>query len=432
MKTIGLEIKELAMKLFPICRSITGSGVRETLDILGEICSIKKYEVPTGTQVFDWEIPKEWNIKDAWIKDEAGNKIVDFNENNLHIVGYSTPVNGVVEADELLEHLYSLPDQPNVIPYVTSYYKERWGFCVTNKMKEEIKKRRGSYHVYIDSKLENGSLTYGEIILPGESNEEILLSTYICHPSMANNELSGPCVLIYLAKWLSALVRRKYTYRIVFVPETIGSITYLSKNLDHMKKYVVAGFNLTCIGNEDAFSYIPSRYGNTLADKVALNVLRNSRKQFHEYTFLDRGSDERQYCAPGVDLPVCSVTKTKYGEYPEYHTSADNMDFITSKALQESFEFYQRCIQILENNQRYKINCFCEPQLGKRGLYPTESFKGSANSVKVMMDFIAYADGKNDIIDISNLIHADAITLVDIADKLKKNNLLEEVENESE
>lgn len=419
----GKEIYSLIGRLFPICRSITGDGVRESLLILKEVCPVLNiYEVPSGTHVFDWTIPKEWNVHDAYIEDESGNKIVDFKENNLHIMGYSIPVDMVVTLDELQQYLYSLPEQPDVIPYVTSYYKERFGFCISDNFRKQLKP--GNYHIYINTELKDGSLTYGEIILPGETEQEIFLSTYICHPSMANNELSGPCVAIYLAKWISNFKNRRYTYRIIFIPETIGSITYLSRNLEQMKKNIVAGFNLTCIGNEDVFSYMPSRYGNTLADKVALNVLGYNCPDYNKYSYLERGSDERQYCSPGVDLPVCSIMRSKYGEYPEYHTSADNMNFITPMALEGSFEIYKQCIIALENNYKYKINCLGEPQLGKRGLYPTISTKTSGKTVRNMMNVIAYMDGNNDVIDLSNITSVPITEVLDIIDRLSNVGLI--------
>lgn len=380
-------------------------------------------EVPSGTQVFDWSVPKEWNIRDAWIKDSKGNKILDFKDNNLHVVGYSLPVNKKVNLEELKTIIYTQPEQPDAIPYVTSYYKERYGFCMTQNQKNNLKE--DNYHIFIDSELKDGSLTYGEIIIPGDSNKEVFLSTYVCHPSMANNELSGPAVAIYLAKWLKSLPIRRYTYRIIFIPETIGSITYLSQNLEHLKKRVIAGFNISCVGDNRTFSYVASRYGNTLADKVAKNVLRFYYPEYKEYSFLKRGSDERQYNAPGVDLPVCAICRSKYGEYPEYHTSKDNLDFISPEGLAGSFDVYKQCIIALENNYKYKVKVLCEPQLGKRGLYPTISQKGSSKVVKTMTDFIAYADGNNDLIDIGNIIGVPVEELVPIIKNLIDNDLIE-------
>ena len=421
---LGLQMHQLMARLFPICRSITGDGVRETLRIISDIIPLTIQEVPTGTAAFDCAVPKEWNIRDAYIADENGNKIVDFRKNNLHVVGYSVPVDKWITLPELQEHLYSLPEQPNAIPYVTSYYKERWGFCISHD--ERAKLKDGKYHVYINSTLEEGSLTYGECLLKGETEQEVFLSTYVCHPSMANNEMSGPVVTAFIAKWLLSLPR-KYTYRIIFIPETIGSITYLSRNLDTMKKNVLAGFNISCVGDDRAYSYVASRYENTLADKVASNVLSLKHPKFIKYSFLDRGSDERQYCSPGVDLPLVTLSRSKYGEYPEYHTSLDNLDIVTPEGLLGGYELIQDCINIIENNRVFRVNCYGEPQLGKRGLYPNLSTKNSGASVETMMDFIAYADGNNDLLQISNIIRKPVREIVPIAEKLLEAGLLEEV-----
>ena len=422
---IGNEMHTLCNKLFPICRSITGNGVRETLRVLQNICpAMTLHEVPTGTQVFDWIVPKEWNIRDAWIKNSKGEKILDFTKSNLHVMGYSIPVNQKVTLEELLPLIHTQPDQPDAIPYVTSYYKERYGFCMSQEQKDAL--QEDTYHIYIDSDLKDGSLTYGEILISStEGNkDEIFLSTYVCHPSMANNELSGPAVTIYLAKWLWEKKHRRYNYRIIFIPETIGSITYLSQHLPEMKKNIRAGFNISCVGDDRTYSYVASRYGKTLADKVAKNVLSFHYPEYKHYSFLQRGSDERQYNAPGVDLPVCAVCRSKYAEYPEYHTSKDNMRLISPTGLQGAYEVYRDMIEALEYNHKYQIQCLGEPQLGKRGLYPTVSQKGGYDSVKSMTDFIAYADGMNDLIDISNIIKAPMERLVTVIEKLQEANLI--------
>ena len=418
------EMYELCERLFPICRSITGDGVRKTLQMLVEVYGneINIHEVPTGTKVFDWTVPKEWNIKEAYIENSKGQRVIDFKNNNLHVVGYSLPVDKFVDLQELKSVVYTQPDQPDAIPYVTSYYKECYGFCMSQNQLDKLPE--DTYHIVIDSELKEGSLTYGEIIIPGDTEEEVFLSTYICHPSMANNELSGPVVATFLAKWLNSLVKRRYTYRIIFIPETIGSITYLSKNLQYLKEHVIAGFNLSCVGDNRTFSYVESRYGKTLADKAAKNVLSFYYPDYKTYSFLKRGSDERQYNAPGVDLPVCAICRSKYGEYPEYHTSKDNLELISPEGLLGAYEVYQQCILSLENNYSYKINVLCEPQLGKRGLYPTTSQKGTYDAVKVMIDFIAYADGSNDLIDISNIIGVPVNELLTVIEKLEKVDLL--------
>lgn len=427
----GQDIYNLCAELFPICRSITGNGVRKTLSILRTVVpEMVLYEVPSGTKVFDWTVPKEWNIHDAWIKDSTGKKIVDFKKLNLHVVGYSIPIDKKVDLEELKQIVFTQPEQPDVIPYVTSYYKERYGFCMSQNEKDRL--LEDTYHIYIDSELKMGSLTYGEILVPSTEGhkEEVFLSTYICHPSMANNELSGPAVTIYLAQWLLKKKVRRYNYRIIFIPETIGSITYLAQanHLDGMKKYVQAGFNISCVGDDRTYSYIASRHGSTLADRVAKNVLSFAYPGYKAYTFLQRGSDERQYNAPGVDLPVCAVCRSKYGEYPEYHTSKDDMGLISPSGLAGAYEVYCQCIEVLEHNHRYQSQCLCEPQLGKRGLYPTLSQKGQYEAVRKMMNFLAYADGNHDLIEISNIIGVSVKELIPMVEELKEAALIKAVD----
>ena len=298
------------------------------------------------------KLPEEWHVNEAYIIDPEGKKICDFSKNNLHLVGYSSPFRGKMQLNDLQKYLHSLPDQPNAIPYITSYYERKWGFCLTQKQRDDL--IEGQYEVMIDSKIFKGQLNYGELILPGKSEKEVFLSTYICHPSMANNELSGPTVLTFLAKWLSELKNRNYTFRLIFIPETIGSISYLSKNLEYLKK-VIAGFNISCVGDERSYSYLPSRNGNTISDKVAKHVLKWTDPNYKIYSWLDRGSDERQYCAPGVDLPIASILRTKYGEYPEYHTSLDNLDeVVTPKGLDGGYWILRRAIEALKKYILYK------------------------------------------------------------------------------
>lgn len=419
----GKEMYALAQRMFPICRSITGNGVRQTLTIIKEwIPDLEICEVPTGTEVFDWTVPKEWNITEAYIENGNGERIIDFKNSNLHVLGYSVPVDCYVSKEELLSHVYVEEAQPDVIPYVTSYYKERWGFCMTKNQRDALEE--GTYHCVIKSTLTQGSLTYAEAVIPGKTSEEILLSTYVCHPSMANNELSGPVVQTYLYQWLKQQKNLHYTYRFVFIPETIGSITYISKNLIHMKEHIKAGFLLSCVGDERAYSYIPTRKGGTLADKVALKILQEKHPEFVRYTFMDRGSDERQYNAPGVDIPVCGICRSKYGVYPEYHTSLDNMDLITPAGLQGSYELMTDMITLLEYNRYYKIECLCEPQLGKRGLQATISQKGTYGGVLTLRDLIAYSDGESDLIDISETIHVPVEVLYPMVDQLLEQGLL--------
>lgn len=426
----------LAKELFPICRSITGNGVRKTLKILQrENPELVINEIPSGVQVFDWVIPKEWNIEDAWVKDNKGNKIIDFNETNLHVMGYSVPVHKTVSLKELLGVIYTEPDQPDVIPYVTSYYKERYGFCISENQKKKIVSDYNEsdlFEICIDSSLKDGSLTYGEFVLEPTGIaqkeycdiKEIFFSTYICHPSMANNELSGPCLATVLIKWLKSLPVRKNRYRFVFVPETIGSIAYLSRNYKELQKNVIAGFNLTCVGDDRSYSYMPTAYGDTLSDKVMKNVLHFHFPEYKTYSFLESGSDERRYNAPGIDLPVVCFCRTIHGMYPEYHTSADNLSIISPSGLQGSFDVVRKCIVALEWNKKYRITTLCEPQLGKRGLYPNLSRKGQYDDVLKLKNLISYLNGKNDLIDISNIIDVPVDEILDWLDKLIKNNLL--------
>ncbi|MBU1109291.1 MAG: DUF4910 domain-containing protein [Candidatus Riflebacteria bacterium] len=420
----GSGMYELARRLFPINRSITGNGVRETLSILKEyLPELSIHEIPSGTKAFDWEIPREWNVKEAFIENDRGERIVCFKKCNLHLVGYSTPVDRVVTLDELKKHVYVQAEQPDVIPYVTSYYHDRFGFCMSKNQLDSL--APGNYRMFIDSELKPGSMTYGELIIPGQTTQEVFFSTYVCHPSMANNELSGPCVVAALGQWLASLPSRRYTYRLIFIPETIGSLAYLSKNLEALKKNVIAGFVVTCVGIDGDYSYIASRYGNTLADKVLTSILSFHDPEYITYSFLKRGSDERQYCAPGIDLPLCVFCRVKFAEYPEYHTSADNLDLISPDGLHGSLEVLRKCVIALENNRYFKMRCLGEPQLGKRGLYPNISQKGSYDGVAAMMNFIAYADGTNDLIDISNLVKVPVDKLLKNIELLSASNLLD-------
>jgi len=417
---------KLLERLFPITRSITGNGVRETLKILKEYIPLVKYEIPSGRKVFDWVVPDEWNINDAFVMDEKNNRIIDYNKLNLHVVGYSIPFEGTLTLDELKDHLYTLPDQPTLVPYVTSYYEKRWGFCISHNQYKRLKNQK--YFVKIDSTLKPGSLTYGEFVIPGKSKKEIFFSTYICHPSMANNELSGPVVSTFLAKSiLDKKTQPNYTYRFLFVPETIGSIAYIDKNLNYLKKNMLAGYVVTCVGDPGKFSYLKTKPGNLLADKVAFHLLKHIGKEYKIYDYLERGSDERQYNSPGVDLPVGSLMRTKHRSYPEYHTSADNLQFVKTDALIQSLSMYRKLVDVFEVNHTYKNNIICEPKLDKYGLYPKISKKNNSNSKRTLIDILAYSDGHLSLLDIAEKINRPIWEIYPLVKKLEKHNLVKKL-----
>lgn len=422
---IGCEIHKFAKELWPLNRSITGEGVRETLErIKFHLPRLKIESVTSGTVVFDWTIPREWSTNEAYIVSPSGERICDFKINNLHLVGYSIPFEGKIELKELKKHLYTLPDQPNAVPYITSYYEERWGFCITQDHYDQLEE--GEYYVKIDTKLFDGVLNYAELKIEGKSSKEVFISTYICHPSMANNELSGPTVVTYLAKWLSELKGLDYTYRIVFIPETIGSVTYLSLHHDIMKRNIVSGFNVSCVGDDRSYSYLPSRNGNTLSDRIAKHVLTHIDKDYKTYTWRDRGSDESQYCAPGIDLPIASIMRTKYGHYPEYHTSLDDLEnVVTPKGLDGGYWALRRALEAIEKNKIYRVTVLCEPQMGKRGLYPTLSTKKTLEEVRLMMDLISFCDGTTSLLEIADILKVPIWSLYELVDTLVSHKLLE-------
>ena len=422
---IGKEIFKFAEELWPLNRSLTGQGVRETLSrISNHLKNLEIKSAPSNSKVFDWIIPKEWAVKEAYIITPSGKKICDYSLNNLHLLGYSIPYSGEVSLKELKEHLYTLPEKPEAIPYVTSYYKERWGFCLSQNQLDNLKD--GKYNILIDTKLFDGVLNYAELLIPGKSKKEIFLSTYVCHPSMANNELSGPTVLTYIAKWLEDIIKPEYSYRIIFIPETIGSITYLSKNYKEMKEKIIAGFNVSCVGDNRSYSYLPSRNGETLSDNIAKHVLKWIDHNFVNYTWLDRGSDERQYCAPGIDLPIASIMRTKYGKYPEYHTSLDDLkNVVTKEGLDGGYWAIRRAIEAIERNKKFKVNVFCEPQMGKRGLYPTLSNNIRKKEDSLMMDFLSLCDGKTSLLLIAERLNVPIWELYELVDKLISHSLIQ-------
>lgn len=413
-------------RLWPLNRSLTGNANRETLGILSEIIDLKISEIPSGTECFDWKVPPEWNVNEAWIKDSSGKIIVDFSKNNLHLLGYSTGFSGKLELDQLKEHLYSLPEQPDVIPYLTSYYKRKWGFCITDIQLKKL--REDTYEVFIDANLnEKGSMTIAEAVIKGETEEEVLFSTYICHPSMANNELSGPLVTAFIFNELRKSGKKKYTYRFLFLPETIGAVYYLSVNGEKLKKKLFAGYVVTCAGDRGNFTYKRSRNGNTAADRAAEIMLKQKTEEYIIEDFFPTGSDERQYCSPGFDLPVGSLMRTRYGKYSEYHTSADNREFISFKKMEDTVRMYLDIVNVLEKNAFYKnLKPFCEPQLGKYGLYPDiGSDKGTSETVSSIMWALNLSDGNNDLITISEKSRTGFEKIAEACEILEKKGILE-------
>ena len=411
-----------AKDLFPLCRSLTGDGTRKTLRYFQNINNeFKILNFKSGKKVFDWSIPLEWNIKDAYIEHNSKKRFAEFKRNNLHILGYSMPVNKVIKKEELLKHIYSQKDQPNSIPYVTSYYKKRWGFCMTENTKKKLPS--GNYKVLINSTLSKGIMEIMHAKISGKSKKEIFFSSYVCHPSMANNELSGPVLLNAIMQYLKTKYPKSfYSYRFVLLPETIGSIAYLSKFKNILKKNVICGFNLTCVGDEREYSVINSPEGNTLAD-YSLESALIGKKNVKSYSFLHRASDERQYCAPNIDLPLCRFSKSK--DYPEYHTDKDDFKVVTEKGLDQSLDVFKDIIDAFETGLYPKTKILCEPNLGKRNLYPTISQKGSYNNELVMrMDLIALSNGKNSIFKISKLLNKNLNTVCREYKLLKSKGLL--------
>ena len=428
---MGSEIHRLASELWPINRSITGDGNRETLAIIKKhLPALKIFEVPTGTKVFDWTIPNEWRARNAWIKTPTGERICDFSKNNLHLVGYSTPIAETMSLEKLSKHLHSLPDQPTAIPYITSYYKERWGFCISEDQRQTLPE--GDYEVFIDSELFEGSLTYGELLVKGSTDREVFLSTYICHPSMANNELSGPTVTTFLAKWIEGLTHRRYSYRIIFIPETIGSLTYLSRHLVDMQNKVFAGFVVNCVGDDRAYSFVPSRNGSTISDIVGKHVLKWIDSTFKAYKWTDRGGDERQYCAPHVDLPIAVLMRSAPAKYEEYHTSLDDLvNVVTPSGLEGGYHLFQRTLEAIEKNLYPSVKVFGEPQLGKRGLYPDLGTKNFGDDVHLLLDFISWSDGQHSIIDIAEICEVPVWDLYPLVERLVEHNLVELLDSQA-
>lgn len=406
-------------ELFPICRSITGNGFRETLKIIQKHVPLEIHEVPSGTQVFDWEVPKEWNIKDAWVKNSKGEKIIDFQKSNLHVLNYSTPLKKTASLKELKENLFTLPDHPDWIPYKTSYYREKWGFCLSHKQFLTLEDEE--YEVSIDSTLENGSLTYGELYLQGEEEDEILISCHVCHPSLANDNLSGVSLSTFLAKQIS-LGSHRYSYRFLFIPGTIGAIAWLALN-EAKTARIKHGLVLTGVGDAGKITYKKSRQGDAEIDRVAAHVLKYSGNPFEVIDFYPYGYDERQYCSPGFNLPVGRFSRTPYGKYPEYHTSADNLQFVIPESLADSFSKVWAIMQVLDKNQIYlNLNPKCEAQLGKRGLYSSIGTNELA-----MLWVLNLSDGRYTLLDISERSELEFDSVRKATVSLLEHNLIKEV-----
>jgi aminopeptidase-like protein len=395
----GAECYAMIESLYPICRSITGDGVRQSLKLLQATVPLKIREVPTGTKVFDWIVPREWNIQDAYIKDEAGERVVDFKRNNLHVLNYSVPVRGIMSLAELRPHLFSLQETPDWIPYRTSYYKESWGFCLSHRQLQSMKE--GNYEVCIDSTLESGSLTYGEFFIPGVSEEEILISCHICHPSLCNDNLSGVATAVRLA-WLLCQARLRRSYRFLWVPGTIGSITWLALNEPTLSR-IEGGLVLSCVGDRGSFTYKRSRRGNAVVDRAVEHLFFHSGQSYEIADFTPYGYDERQYCSPGLNLPVGCFMRTPNGKYPEYHTSADDLSLVSCSSLGQSLVQLLRVFQVLDENEFYRnLNPKCEPQLGRRGLYrQMGGMTGSAKIELAMLWVLSFSDGDHDLLGIA-------------------------------
>lgn len=416
---------ELMTELYPICRSITGNGVRKTDEIISRHIPLEMYEVKSGTKVFDWTVPKEWNINDAYVISPKGEKIIDFKKSNLHVLNYSIPINAKMSLDELKPHLYTMPEIPDVIPYRTSYYNENWGFCLSHKQFLELEP--GEYQVFIDSSLTEGSLTYGEYYLKGKREDEVLISCYTCHPSLCNDNLSGVVLTTFLAKHLSKM-ELNYSYRFLFIPETIGAITWLSNNKSKISK-IKHGLVATCLGDPGHSVYKKTLHGDDEIDQVVVNVLKNSGEPYKIIDFFPMGSDERQYCTPGIDLSMGSLMRSPYSFFKEYHTSADNLDFVQGQYLANTFSKYLSVIYTLENNKKFlSLNPECEPQLGKRGLYTAISGQQYVFDIQnAMIAVLILSNGHRSLLDISERSNVKFDIVKQAADVLVKHNLLKEI-----
>ncbi|NOX48757.1 MAG: DUF4910 domain-containing protein [Chlorobi bacterium] len=424
----GNKMYGLIERLYPICRSITGNGVRETLSIVSEIIPLEIIEVKSGEKALDWEIPLEWNITDAYVLDEKGDKVIDFKESNLHVLNYSVPIDKDVSLEELKEHVFTIPERPDWIPYRTSYHNKNWGFCMAHSKFEKLKK--GNYHVKVDATLEPGSLTYGEYYIKGETEQEVLISCHICHPSLCNDNLSGIAVAAFLAEILTKS-KPRFSYRFLFVPGTIGSITWLSRNEDKLGN-IRHGLVLTLLGDEGKLNYKKSRRGNAAIDKIVENALKTKNDDYGIIDFYPYGYDERQFCSPGYNLPVGRLSRTPHGEFPEYHTSADNLDFVKADKLSASLVFLLGVFEIIEGNRRYlNLNPKGEPQLGKRGLFKKIGGESKTKDYHMALLWVLnLSDGDCSLLDISVRSGLGFPTIKEAADALIKVGLLKELNEE--
>jgi aminopeptidase-like protein len=420
----GTAMHELATELYPICRSITGDGVRETLRRLQAVIPLAIHEIPSGSRAFDWIVPREWNIKDAYIKNSAGKRVVDFQECNLHVLGYSVPVHARLPLAELRAHLLSIPEQPDAIPYRTSYYKETWGFCLAHNRLVTLPE--DEYEVLIDSSLTDGALTYGECYLEGDSGDEILISTHVCHPSLANDNLSGIAVATFLVRSLLTASRR-YSYRVLFIPGTIGAIAWLARNEQCLSR-IKHGLVLANVGDAGDLTYKKSRRANTEVDRAVVNVLRHGSRKHSVRDFTPYGYDERQFCSPGINLPVGCLSRTPHGEFPEYHTSKDDLTFLKAAALGDSLGVCLAVLRVLEGNRVYvNQSPKCEPQLGRRGLY--RGFGGSMDAraqEMALLWVLNLSDGEHSLLDISDRSGVPFDTIRAAATALLEQGLLTE------
>ena len=418
-------------KLFPLCRSLTGKGNELTLSIIKKTLGrLKIIKFRSGKKVFDWKIPEEWNVSDAYVVDKFNKKIIDFKKNNLHLVGYSTPQkNKILSKKNFFQHLHTLPNQINAIPYVTSYYKKYWGFCISEKTKKLFNSKyseKDKFKILIKTSFnKRGRMLVGEYFLKGKSTQEILISTYICHPSLANDNLSGILVALKLVDHFKKIKNLKKSLRFIFLPETIGSLAYINKNLNLLKKNVIGGYNLTCLGISSQHSYIPSKYKNSPSDHALKEAYKKLKIKPKKYSFLDRGSDERQYNSPGIDMPITTVFRSKFASFKEYHTSMDNFEFLNLKALNSSLKVLKKSIQILLEDNYPKSKVLGEPFMSKRGMYPTISKKNNVYLNSKLLDFLQYSDGKNNLESISKLIKLDLKATKKCFKILLKHNLIE-------